>query len=212
MAVDTLIAELPDNLFPRIRAGFDALAQMRPSDRRTVVLKFLDSFEKSGDMDREWLESTLEISRRHASAVLAALSVAVGVLSQTDNGEEFISAGSDKLFTPSVAPAVREVAALITDARPRITDTIARRTLSAQTLPALESFDVSVDFRFGFDNNNQIKTGVPVAVVHIDTDARPELFLQMSRGDVEMLVEKLNRVLKQMDAATRAFEKPETSK
>jgi hypothetical protein len=64
-----------------------------------------------------------------------------------------------------------------------------------------------VDFRFKFDKDNEIETGVPVAIVHIDTDARPELFLQMSRSDVEMMIEKLNIVLKQMSTATRAFEK-----
>ncbi|WP_316159816.1 hypothetical protein [Bradyrhizobium sp. SZCCHNRI20481] len=211
--IQTFLSELPESLLPRIRAGFDVLSKLPSSDRRAIVVKFLDTFERTGDLDRDWLEATVSISRIDASAVLAALSVAVGVLSQTDGGpHDFVQAGRGKLFEDAAIDAVQEVATIIASEKPRISDTIERRTLSAQTLPALERFDVSVDFRFGFDKNNEIKSGVPVALVHVDTDAQAELFLQMSRADIEMLVDKLGTVLKQMAAATKAFEKTDVFK
>ncbi|MBB4391776.1 hypothetical protein [Bradyrhizobium sp. ERR14] len=211
--IQTFLGELPDSLLPRIRTGFDALSKLSAPDRSAVVAKFLDSFQRTGDLDRDWLDSTVSISRIEASAILAALSVSVGVLSQTEGTpEDFVQAARGKLFDDSAIRAAQEAASIIASERPRISDTIERRTLSAQTLPALESFDVSVDFRFGFDKNNEIKSGVPVALVHVDTDARAELFLQMSRSDVEMLVEKLNTVLKQMDAAVKAFAKTDVFK
>jgi hypothetical protein len=203
-----MISELPEGLLPRIRSGFDILSKMSESDRRSVVRKFLDSFERITDLDGNWLNAVVSVERGDASTLLTALSVAVAILSQASNGlEEFLTAGRDKLFGESAMAAAREVATIIAQDRPRLTQTITLRTLSAETLPALEGFDVSVDFRFKFDKDNEIETGVPVAIVHIDTDARPELFLQMSRSDVEMMIEKLNIVLKQMSTATRAFEK-----
>jgi len=207
--VQTLIADLPESVLARIRRGFEISSRLSESERRSAVLKFLDSFERSGEnLESDWLDKIATITPNDANALLTALSVAVGILSQTDDGaEDFLLAGRGKLFDEATAPPTREIATLITGERPRLTQTIARRTLSAETLPALDRFDVSVDFRFRFDKDDTIVTGVPVAIVHIDTDAPPELFLQMSRGDVEMVIDKLNTVLRQMAVAAKAFEK-----
>jgi hypothetical protein len=208
-----LIADLPDGLLPRIRRGFDVFSRLPDSTRSSAVLKFLDSFEQSSEnLESNWLDQITTIAPNDSNALLTALSVAVGTLSQTSvSAEEFLVAGRGKLFDEVQAPIALEIARIIVRERPRLEQTIARRTLSAETLPALDRFDVSVDFRFRFGKDNAIVAGVPVAIVHIDTDAPPELFFQMSRGDVEMVVDKLNIVLKQMAAAAAAFKKSDVS-
>lgn len=112
--IHTFLGELPDSLLPRIRTGFDALSKLAAVDRRAVVVKFLDSFQRSGDLDRDWLDSTVSISRVESSAILAALSVSVGVLSQTEGTpEDFVQAGRGKLFEDSAVGAAKEAAAII---------------------------------------------------------------------------------------------------
>jgi hypothetical protein len=208
-----LIAELPERLLPRIRGGFDILAGMSESERRSVVLKFLDSLERSSELEADWLDSVLTIGASDASALLTSVSVAVGILSQSSDGPaDFLAAGRAELFSDGAAPAALDIASLITQQRTRIKQALTRRTLSAETLPSLESFDVSVDFRFRFDKENKIESGVPVAIVHIDTDVHPELYLQMSHSDIEMVIEKLNTTLKQMSVATKAFERSGSEK
>jgi len=79
--------------------------------------------------------------------------------------------------------------------------------LAAQTLPSLDTFDISVDLRLRF-KDEQIQDAVSVAVVHLDTDAtNRELWFQMTRGDVELVIEKLNSTLKQMDTAEKLHSK-----
>jgi hypothetical protein len=64
--------------------------------------------------------------------------------------------------------------------------------------------------KFGF-NDRQIENAVPVALVHLDTDvSNRELWFQMTRGDVEAVIERLTRVLQQMDVAEKLFPKPDS--
>jgi hypothetical protein len=113
-----MISELPEGLLPRIRSGFDILSKMSESDRRSVVRKFLDSFERITDLDGNWLNAVVSVERGDASTLLTALSVAVAILSQASNGlEEFLTAGRDKLFGESAMAAAREVATIIAQDR-----------------------------------------------------------------------------------------------
>jgi hypothetical protein len=77
-----------------------------------------------------------------------------------------------------------------------------RRSLAMQTLPSLTSFDVSVDLRFKFDKD-EIADRVAVALVHIGTDVTEEMWLQLSRGDIDMILQSLTETLRRMDAVEK---------
>ena len=64
----------------------------------------------------------------------------------------------------------------------------------------MTALGVSVDLRIRFEKD-QIKDGVSVAIVHIDTDSKPEIWFQMSRGEVDYFLQKLSETAAQMDAA-----------
>jgi hypothetical protein len=203
-----LIAELPSGILPRINRGFLVFSDLAESAQRDAVEKFLQSFEQSSTLEDDWLAEVTSISSADALALLTALSVAVGLLSQTSvSATEFVEAGRGILFGEGQVSAASAAARLVIEERPRLQKTIKNRALSAETMPSLERFDVSIDLRLSFGRENQILAGVPVAIVHIDTDAEPELFLQMSKGDVEMVVGKLRRVLDRMNEAEKVFAK-----
>jgi hypothetical protein len=81
-----------------------------------------------------------------------------------------------------------------------------RRALATATLPSLTTFDISVDLRLSFDKED-ITDGVAVALAHIDTDAgNRELWFQLTRGDLDMMIETLTDSRQQMDAAEKLFQ------
>jgi hypothetical protein len=208
-----MIDELPERVLSRSQSGFEILSKMSEVDRRAVLQKFVDAFARGVELDNDWLDTTGSITHGEASTLLTTLSVPVAFLSQYRDGiEEFLAAARGKLFEESLLPTAREVADIISQDRARISTALTRRALSVETLPALEAFNVSVDYRFRFNKDNEIEIGVPVAIVHVDTDTDARLFLQMSTGDVEMLIGKLDKVLKQMAAATERFEKSGSQK
>jgi hypothetical protein len=65
----------------------------------------------------------------------------------------------------------------------------------------VKTFDVTIDVRLRISDRS-VKTGVPVAIVHIDTDAvNRELWLQLTRGDVEDTIKTLSQSLEDMKVA-----------
>jgi hypothetical protein len=70
-------------------------------------------------------------------------------------------------------------------------------------LPSLVDFETAVDVRLRFEKG-QIKAGVPVVLVHIDTDAtHEELWFQMTKAQAERLCTSLNDLLKDLEKAER---------
>jgi hypothetical protein len=61
----------------------------------------------------------------------------------------------------------------------------------------LDEISVAVDMRFRIIDA-EVKLSVPIALLHIDTDANEELWVQLTRGDVEDTIEKLSKCLEDM--------------
>lgn len=62
-----------------------------------------------------------------------------------------------------------------------------------------------VDFRIHFEDEKP-KNGVPVAVVHIETDSdKQELWFQMPQSEIERIIQKLTVASTQMELSARLF-------
>jgi hypothetical protein len=132
---------------------------------------------------------------------MTALSVTLGLLSDNvASAEEFVQAGRDIIFDAASEPTVRAIADIIIRQRPMLARAMARHQLAAEVLPSLAQFEVMVDLRIRF-NNNAPDEFVSVAVVHIDTDGMQELWLQLSKSDITIMLDKLTKASKEMDLA-----------
>lgn len=84
--------------------------------------------------------------------------------------------------------------------RAEIIDAVTTAQLAGAILPSLYLFNVETDIRVRVADG-KVTTSVPVAVVHIDTDAEERIWLQLTKGEVEDIVKKLNKVLEDMRIA-----------
>ena len=80
-----------------------------------------------------------------------------------------------------------------------------RGRLANVVLPSLVQFETTVDLRIQFDNEKP-KDFVSIAVVHIETDAEnTEIWCQLSRFQIETILDKLKNTLKEMEIAEGLF-------
>jgi hypothetical protein len=139
---------------------------------------------------------------RDAERLASAYSIIIGLLSESEaSAEQFAEAARNKLFNEEDELTAFTIATLACEHRDELKAGIERAQLAGAVLPSLIRFELEVDFRVRVSEGT-IKTGVPIAVVHIDTDATAqEMWLQLSRGDVEDMIKKLNDTLESMNVA-----------
>jgi len=162
-----------------------------------------------GSVDTDAVVGATGLNRREASRLIAALSTTVGLLTESSaTASDFVTAGRGKIFDDSQAATAEAIASHIVSQRAELQKSMARDNLANTVLPSLTSFDVAVDLRFKF-RDHQVEDSVAVAVVHIGTDTRYQrIWLQLSRHDVQRIVEKLGATLKQMDAVEAITRQP----
>ena len=74
-------------------------------------------------------------------------------------------------------------------------------------LPSLAEFEVTVDLRIRVENG-EVQDFVPVALAHIDTDAyNNEFWFQLSRADIDILLQKLTNCAREMDLGEELLKK-----
>jgi hypothetical protein len=110
----------------------------------------------------------------------------------------------EKLFDEADARAVSAITKRIGQQQPGLKKMFDRRSLAVETLPSLTGFNLSIDLRLRF-TKDEVTEGVAVALIHIRTDAEPELWLQLSRGDVDAIAEKLRETSRRMELAENLF-------
>jgi hypothetical protein len=197
------IAELPARATVATRQGFAIASALSEIDRQKAVELMLASVQRSrAGFDTEAVSNELNLPRRDAGRLMTALSVTLGLLSDNVASlEEFAQAARDTIFEAASEPAVRAIADIIIRERPTLAKAMARHQLAAEVLPSLVEFDVTVDLRIRF-NDDKADEFVSVAVVHIDTDGNnQELWLQLSKSDINTMLETLNKAAREMDLA-----------
>lgn len=197
------IAELPEDVQRIIRNGFSIASALTEEKRQEAVQLLLHQVERAGgSLDTDVVAGATGLPRRDAARLIAALSTALALLTETSaSAADFVSVGRTKIFADSDIAAVTEISNAIASQRNELQKSIAHHRLASRVLPSLTGFDVAVDLRFEFGGDD-MKDRVAVAVVHIGTDERTQhLWLQLDRNDIERVIDKLQRTLKQMDMA-----------
>jgi hypothetical protein len=200
------IAEFPERGRVAARQGFEILRGLSEADRSKAVELMFSSLEKggSGGLDTELLAKEIpSLTRRgDAGRAVTALSIAVALLTQHEvSSAEFVEAGTGKIFDANGEATASSIANVVIARRATLARAMERSRLANAVLPSLVRFDVSVDLRIRFQDG-RAQESVPVALAHIDTDSdNNEIWFQMSRADVDTMMEKLQNTAAEMDSA-----------
>ena len=200
------IADFPERGKVAARQGFEILRGLSEADRAKAVGLMFSSLEKggSGSPDTELLAKEIPslTHRGDAGRAVTALSITFALLTQNQvSSAEFVQAGTGKIFDGDGEATASSIANVVIARRATLARAMERSRLANAVLPSLARFDVSVDLRFRFEDG-RAQESVPVALAHIDTDSdNTEIWFQMSRADVDTMIEKLRNTAAEMDAA-----------
>ncbi len=202
-AVDRLssvIAEFPARGLAMARQGFAIAGALSETQKAKAVDFVLDRFRKGGgQFDSGDLPAEIDLPQRDRVRLTAALSIAIGLLTDTEvSAAEFVDVARGKLFDPVHEGSTQAIATAIIAQRQGLNESVGRRRLAISVLPYLTEFEVTVDVRFRFEDNKPTES-VSLAIVHIDTDStNQEIWFQLTRSDIESIQRKLTRALEQM--------------
>jgi hypothetical protein len=75
-----------------------------------------------------------------------------------------------------------------------------RAQLAGEVLPSLLALDMAVDIRIRVSDGG-LKTFVPVAILHLDTDTPQGVWVQLTKGEVQETIDQLTRCLEELSLA-----------
>jgi hypothetical protein len=171
--------------------------------RRLVLEAVIENFRRGARrLSGSVLEPFTNLSESDAEQLGSVYSLVMGLLSETAAcPEEFVSRAEGILFTDARGEIAHTIAISICELRPGIVGVIERAQLAREVLPSLLALEIAIDVRLRVVDG-RVTTSIPVALLHIDTDSeRQELWLQLSRGDVEETIKKLQKCLIDMQLA-----------
>jgi hypothetical protein len=206
--VNDIISDMPEPFRRHARRGFAVAGSVSPAVNQAFFEAAARSISSGlREVDMEPLSKMANIELSQASALLAAFSALIGVIVTRGHApDEFLRQARGELFEQEQEADVKALANLVAANANELRRRLERLTIAMETLPSLSSFDISIDLRLRF-RNELVEDAATVALVHLDTDVENrELWFQMTRRDVEDLVERLTKALKQMDVAEKFYE------
>lgn len=212
LPISESFATLPADFKTFLRGAFALLAALVATGKTPELVA-----QVSSDEGEPW--STL--SRSAANAIASQLGIeedrvgrvfsaamfcsAAFVNQKGLTPEEFVSAGVRLGF---IAEADNRNVLLFAQAiaanRVSLTDTNKQNRLVHTLLPSFAAFHTVVDLRPSFtEDGTAIKFTVPVIIAHIVNDSTDDVWLQMSKKQVERLISDMQDVLRKLEVLER---------
>ncbi|EIM26012.1 HCaRG protein [Microvirga lotononidis] len=206
--IETQVSEIPAGALKAVRRGFAIASSLSPQQREQFYSDLFEALESGVSfVDLKVVAEAADLTRSQAADLVSAVSSVIGLISETEvTAEEFVEVARGRLFDEEQTDLVTALARAVTDRRSPLSSSLERNSLANETLPSLRAFDVTVDLRPRFAGD-QIVDAVAVGLLHVDTDSEPEIWLQVSRGDIERMRNALDRAQKQMASAEELFRK-----
>jgi hypothetical protein len=201
--ISELFAGMPAGLKGFMREGFASLAKIPQSKRDELMQVILDSIDSGTVGTEREAQTKLGVSADDSRALLTAAGLIASTLSRRDDSPEALVQELEKAGALDAVdrPAVLRFASDVVAERSTVKQAVERSQLAGSVMPSLMLFESAVDVRLSFDKN-RVAFSVPVLMVHIDTDAEgQEMWLQLSRRQVQRVIEDLQEALKQMSSA-----------
>ena len=184
-----------------LKKGFGIIAGI-PEDK---YRQLMEAVIRSADWPRLSVEKDLHIKmgvkEKEASPLMAAASLVIFELSSGEGSvEETLGAAmAAEVIEKTHSSAVRKFAQAVELDRTELKNAFKKSSLASAVLPSLDDFDMVVDVRVGFEKGHARYT-VPVVIAHIDTDIpQKELWVQISKRQVETLIKDLRDTLRRVE-------------
>lgn len=204
--LSTEIAEIPKSLQTAVRNGYQIAARLSHDEREKAADAVLQqALTGSGNLNDEQLIRDLHLSDNDASRLLLALAVTMALVTQSEvSPAEFGTAGRDHLFDPSEEPIAVQIASKFSPNRSALETSVARSQLANAVLPSLRQLSITMDLRIRFREDSTVENYVPLVLMRLDTDIDTQsVLVQLTRSDIDMIIDKLADAKKEMDQAER---------
>jgi hypothetical protein len=194
---------IPREFASYLRQGFSLLSKV-PADRyQTLLERVVESIDYPQLRSQEPFVTALGLKEEDMNPLVAAVSMLCVSLASTDETAESITkaAQNAQIVSESDTRATLAFSTLIVNDRARMKELLQRSHTASRVLPTLDTFDIAIDTRLSFKNED-IVFAVPVLVAHVDTDSgTDEVWFQMSKVQVRLLIEKLQEALRRLEIA-----------
>jgi hypothetical protein len=132
--------------------------------------------------------SALASSRKEPVEELLQAMIDAGVIAATDK------------------PAILRIVPTVTEFKPAVKKAVNTQMLVNAVLPSFDEFQAVLDIRVGDEERGGF--ALPVAIAFLDTDSRDHrLWFQLTKKDVEGLIDQLNSLLKRFAEAEELIAK-----
>lgn len=165
-----VLSRLPRAFRGQAEKGFEVLAEVGKQHYTELLRAAIVALE-SKKPPLEELEKSLKLSKNDLNALFAAAMLTVPLIGQGIGQDEFLASTVKAGIIPqSLVPKVQPFVETVVADSVQIGRILRRETLPSQVLPYVSNVEVVVDLRVAFEKEAVIEA-VPVAIVHIDTDA-----------------------------------------
>ena len=199
---DTL-KEMPRGFTSYLQQGFSLLSKV-PADRYQTLLEHVaESIDYPQLRAEEPFVAALGLREEDINPLVAAVSMLCVSLASTDETPENVTkaAQAAQIVNESDTRAMLAFSGLVARDRARLKELLQRSQTASRVLPTLDTFDIAIDTRLSFKKEDVV-FAVPVLVAHMDTDSgTDEVWFQMSKVQVRLLIEKLQEALRRLEIA-----------
>jgi len=201
MPLADALARAPRAFREQAQKGFRVLAGVGREHYGEIVDAVMRTLQNRQPALEE-LGRSLCLPTDQMSGLLAAAMIIVPLLANRGTPEEFSSEATKAGFLPTdVAQAIVPFAQSVFEKRAELGRIMRRAALPSQVLPYLADVEIVVDVRMDFEDQ-EVYEAVPVAMLHIDTDANnTEIWFQASKSQMEQFRKDIDAAIKRMEIA-----------
>jgi len=196
-----VLSRLPPAFRAQAEKGFEVLADVDKQHYGDLLRAVVVTVE-GNKPPLEDLENSLKLAKGDVNSLFAAAMLTVPPLAQGISQEQFLASIVKAGIVPqSLVPKIQPFVATVIAESAQIARKMRRASLPNQVLPYLSNIEVVVDLRIAFEKE-AVSEVVPVAIVHIDTDAYgEEIWFQASIELMRQLRSDVDEAIKRMEAA-----------
>jgi hypothetical protein len=205
--ISELLSGFPSAFKTQFATGIKLISRLTDQQIEQLLEVVKSALAAAAPVDEKEIASKLGMSTPDSSAlILAANILAVALAPSEESVDQMLLQLKENGLVDETEPAgpIRFLQAAVRN-KGLVTQALQRSSLTSESLPVMTEFEATVDVRPAFDKaTNKISFAVPVLIIHIDTDKYgAEVWLQLSKRQLEKMAETLKTALKQMDEAER---------
>ncbi|SRR6266508_5457214 len=208
-SVSDSFSNIPEFVRDQLARGFVVLSRIPEQNYSTILDKALEPIVSRRPLKEEEVTEKLGISGPDVAALFTASGMMAFTLATIrTTPEEFLNAGikAGIIDEANSAPVLKFGKAIPIGV---VKASIQSSKLSTEALPLLDDFETTVDVRVKFDGSTEL--ALPVVVMRIGTnrDSR-NLHFQMTKQELEKMIEDLNETLNRFRRAEEWLKKRST--